>query len=347
MRRRHLLLACALPFAGASWAAPLGTQAMLAGWADQAGRHFAGLLSVGHDEQVRVLQAIEVPTRAHGITRLPDGRVLVVARRPGEWMLAWRPGTAEHVLHWSSSERSFCGHALVFEDVLLMTAMDLESEQGVVEVRALDSLRPLGQWPSGGIDPHALIMLRDGRLLVANGGVATRPETGRLKLAQEKMDSSLAALNPRTGQIVGQWRLPDARLSIRHLAEHSDGLVGVALQAEHEDAADRAKAPLLAIFNGDSLRPVPATSGFAGYAGDIAALHDGFALGASRTGQVLMWSSGSGQCKVQALAQACALSSIRGQLWAGGLDVLEANSQRRQRLPEGVQLDNHWMAWSA
>jgi uncharacterized protein len=344
MRRRHLLLAAlGLPSAGMAHAAGRGSCPVMAAWQDNdTGRCFAGVLLLGQGARVRVVQAIEVPTRAHGLTQLPDGRALAIARRPGEWMMTWRPGAPGHTLHWCPPGRSLCGHAVVANGSLLSSAMDLETEQGVVQVHDLNSLRTQARWATGGIDPHELLVMPDGRLLVANGGVPTRPETGRLKRLQEPMDSSLVAIDPRTGRLDGPWRLADAALSIRHLALHASGLVGVALQAEHGDAGDRMAAPLLAVFDGKSLRPVPGSGGLAGYAGAIAATQEGFALGASRAGHLLSWSARSGRCETRSLPDACAVAVSSAVLWTGGREVLEGAGDTRQALPPGLQLDNHW-----
>ncbi|ANY60835.1 hypothetical protein MA05_00350 [Comamonas aquatica] len=89
------------------------------------------------------------------------------------------------------------------------------------------------------MDPHQLLLDRDGSLVVANGGIPTQPETGRRKLRLDHMDSSIVRLRPQDrGALAGQWQLPDPRLSLRHLAwgpavawDPGQRWLGIALQA--------------------------------------------------------------------------------------------------------------------
>lgn len=69
-----------------------GTTRFVACWDDAHGAHHAGWLQLTSQAGVRVLHATELPTRGHGLTLLPDGALLVVARRPGDWLLRLSPG---------------------------------------------------------------------------------------------------------------------------------------------------------------------------------------------------------------------------------------------------------------
>lgn len=91
------------------------------------------------------------------------------------------------------------------------------------------------------------------------------------------MDSSLVKLDSRNGSLLHRWKLDDPRLSQRHIAwsRAADGkaYLGVAMQAEHDDPARRAAAPILAVYDGETLyTPTRANDGH-GYAGDIAAFY--------------------------------------------------------------------------
>ena len=44
-----------------------------------------------HGTALQVSAALDVPTRAHGVWVEQDGTLLAVARRPGDWLLRWRP----------------------------------------------------------------------------------------------------------------------------------------------------------------------------------------------------------------------------------------------------------------
>jgi hypothetical protein len=341
------MLAFAAPFDAARAATRSTTLA--AGWDDPEGRHFAGLVAAaGAAAPLRVLESIELPTRAHGVWVDTRGGLLVAARRPGDWLLRWRPGRAEPQWQWSEPERRYAGHVVADPTGrrLYTTEVDLDSGAGRVVVRDAATLAPLADWPSHGIDPHQLIFDADGSLLVANGGVPTRPETGRVKLDRRRMDPSLVRLDARDGRRLGQWRLADPRLSIRHLARHAGGTVGIALQAEHDDDAARAAAPLLALFDGRALRCAEPGPPLAGYGGDIAATAGSFAVGATRAGGVAHWSVAGRWLVLTPLADACPLAMHDGELWAGGsAAALQVGTAPRPYRVGALRLDNHWAAW--
>ncbi len=225
---------------------------------------------------------------------------------------------------------------------LLTTEMDLEHERGLLVVRELDTMRVRAEWPTRGIDPHDLLPDADGSMLVANGGVPTRPETGRVKLDGSAMDASLVRLSVADGRLLGQWRLKDARLSIRHLARHRSGQVGIALQAEHDSAEDRAAAPVVAQFDGQRLTTLPASCGLAGYAGDIVATEAGYAVGATRADRNVTFDLSGRRTADVALPQACA----QLEAWSMGMKLLHRSSGMQVTLPARLQFDNHALHWT-
>lgn len=329
MQRRRVLQAAGL-LAVCPARAGTGPARLAAAWDDAQGRHFAGWLAAGK-AALRVQRAIELPTRAHGLHLEADGALLVVARRPGDWLLRW-PARGPAQWHWSEHDRRFNGHVLALGGRLITTETDLDSGAGRVVVRERRSLQVTAEWASHGIDVHQLLADADGSLLVANGGVTTQPETGRVKLARDRMDSSLVRLDARDGTLRGQWRLPDRRLSLRHLARHAGGRVGIALQAEHDDAAQRGAAPLLALFDGTALTTAAAPQALAGYGGDIVATPDGFVVAATRVGGLARWSADGRWAGFTPLPEACPLAWHGGRLWAGGRDTVPS-----------LRLDNHWV----
>ncbi len=344
--RRRLLaagLALALPPARAA----RRTQ-IVAAWDADDGEHRLGLLDLS-GTTVRVLASVALPTRAHGLVRAPDGTVLAAARRPGEWLLRWSPrdGAVDRV--WLDPDRRLTGHLLPSADgrVLYTVETELETGQGRISVRDPRHFARLGDLPTHGIDPHQLLVDADGSLLVANGGVPTAPETGRARLDLERMDASLVRLDARDGRLLGQWRLDDRRLSLRHLARAGDGTVGVALQAEHDEAAVRASAPLLALFDGRGLRLADQAQALAGYGGDIAAAEGGFVVSAPRAGGLARWSGDGRWAGFDPLPEACALAAD-----AAGLAALGRGAAQRglgaaaEPLRAGTQrFDNHALVW--
>jgi hypothetical protein len=322
------------------------------------GVHRVGWLALAADRRsVREVASLPVPTRAHGVALTPEGHLLAVARRPGDWLLRWPgPGQAPR-WRWSEPLRAFNGHALLGPDGrhLYTTGSDLEGGGGLVAVHDARTLDLLDEWPTHGADPHQLVWdrLAPGQLIVANGGILTLPETGRAKHRLERMDSSLVRLDPaRGGQRSGQWRLDDPRLSLRHLAWSLDGArLGIALQAEHDDPAQRAEAPVLAVFDGGAVRPVASPRALAGYGGDIACDRDGFTVSCTRADGLAHYAAQGEWRGFTPLNEAGALALAAGvqTLWAGGRDRVlghtPAGGEAAWPIEDGgVRIDNHWVA---
>lgn len=349
--RRHFLASLAPLFAipALARAEPPQRGRLAAAW--QAGTGYrVGILGFGREEALAVEAVLEVPTRAHGLLREASGTLLAVARRPGDWLLRWSAEGRTLAWRWIEPGRAFAGHVLADEDgrILYTTEIDLDTGMGLIGVRDAGSLEKRAEWPTGGCDPHMLVLdaTRPGALIVANGGVSTRPETGRRKVDLHRMDSSLVRLDARTGALLGQWRLADPRLSLRHLAWNGDRL-GIALQAEHDDPAIKAAAPVLAVFDGASLRAVPAAAPLAGYGGSIAALGDGFTVSCPRAQGVAVYGA-DGFRELVALAEGCSVAASGDRLWAGGRDTalvlaVTAGRAAHHSVPAEIRLDNHWI----
>ena len=365
--RRHVLLwagSMALPSA---WAARQRRTTLLAAWQqDQEQR--IGLLSADAS-QWSVQRSLVVPTRAHGLWAEAGGSVLAVARRPGDWLLRWRPGQAKAQWHWIDGDRRFNGHVITSADgaTLWTTETDLDTAQGRLGVRDAASLDKTGEWATHGMDPHQLLALPQavgglpaGTLMVANGGIPTLPETGRSKRELGRMDASLVALHPASGELLGQWRLDDPHLSIRHLAwDPVSNTLGIALQAEHPDQAAHQTAPVLAVWDGRTLRAAAGQPALAGYGGDICALPQtaggGFAVSCPRVNRLALFDARGAWRGAIEHVEAYALASDREQWWLassrgqvgllhGGTDGAEPS---RSRAPDRdtlvLQIENHWV----
>ncbi|MGE3860823.1 MAG: DUF1513 domain-containing protein [Burkholderiaceae bacterium] len=339
---------------------------LAAAWDGQDG-HRVGLLKArAGAAALEVSAEIDVPTRAHALYPERDGQLLAVARRPGDWLLRWRRDGREVAWHWAEPDRVFNGHVIASPDGrrVFTTETDLEDGRGLIGVRDARTLAKLAEWPTYGMDPHELLWTppESGplRLVVANGGIPTQAETGRRKLHLDRMDSSLVMLNPRDGMLAGQWRLPDPRLSLRHLAWHRGAdappVLGIALQAEHDDDERRRAAPVLAVFDGRRLRSCEAERSLAGYGGQIVAAGGGFVVSCPRSDGIAMWSADGRWRRFQALAEACPLAVTQAAktpaalIWAGGrhaVRVLGAAAPQPELPAAGLRLDNHWAALPA
>ncbi|WP_051303568.1 DUF1513 domain-containing protein [Comamonas composti] len=382
LRRRNCLqamvLLAAMPLARAGES--LRQQALAAAWLEGESM-WVGVVraEAAPGQPLHVLQAVEVPTRAHGMARLRDDSLVFASRRPGDWLLRLRPGQSAEQAQWLwiEPDRRFNGHVIESADGrhLYTTETDLEDGQGVIGVRDAASLEKIAEWRSGGMDPHQLLLDADGSLMVANGGIPTQSETGRRKLRLDHMDSSIARLLPaQNGVIAGQWRLEDTRLSLRHLAwgpriayAAQRRWLGIALQAEHDSARQRAEAPVLALFDGQRLHaaPLPAGRSFGGYGGDIGSNGRHFVVSCPRTDSAGWWQvpdrdGEAGECfrevslkGVYCVANASVSPGQAGAdgaparaLWLGGsqLAQLHAVSGREHEAgTAGMQLDNHWI----
>lgn len=172
-------------------------------------------------------------------------------------------------------------------------------------------------------------------------------------------------IDTRSGQLLGQWRLTDKRLSLRHMAwgpaiqgsDSGERLLGIALQAEHDDPVAKAAAPVLAVFDGRQLKTHAASAGqsLKGYGGDIAFAQGRFAVSCPRANGIALWQADGAWDDFLPLEEACALSTaaVHGsagsaRLWAGGRVAALAQGSggglASSSLP-GIKLDNHWAAW--
>lgn len=325
--------------------------------------HFAGALEADWSgKAVAIRHAVALPGRAHGVIAEPGGGLLVVAYRFGDWLLrsdAEGKVVQRHSLR-EEGGRLLCGHAVYAPDrsALYTTETDVRTNRGWIGVRDPKTFRKLAEFETHGVDPHQVEVDHAGLLYVANGGVARNPANdGKLDLAS--MDSSLVRLDPADGRLLGQWRLPDPRLSLRHLAWNrppgeAGALLGLALQAEHSDAAQRETAPVLSVFDGKALTlPAPVGDGV-GYCGNIApAYRGGFAL-TSIAGKGLVWHPGRPE-KLQTfveMKEAYALAPWHGPGQGGGalvataLGLVRWHPETQAQIlawPQPMAVDNHWV----
>lgn len=340
---------------------------MVAAWQADHG-YQVGLLRQG-SSAFAVQAALDVPTRAHGIWVERSGTLLSVARRPGDWLLRWRADGTAVQWGWIEPDRAFNGHVVASLDgkQLYTTETDLETGAGLIGVRDAATLEKTTEWSTHGMDPHELLLDSDGNMVVANGGIPTLPETGRLKIHLDRMDASLVRLDLATGAMRGQWRLADKRLSLRHIAWGAPQSAGqprklcIALQAEHTDAAQRTAAPLLALFDGKQLQTFAAEHPLAGYGGDVAWADGLVAVSCPRANGVALWHGDGRWAGFTPLDEACPLASVTTAqnakkvqkksgptyISAGGRDLalaLTGAGTTQQTSVASLRLDNHWVA---
>ena len=183
---------------------------------------------------------LPLPVRGHSFAVHPDGRTAVhFARRPGRsaWIIDLERGAIAG--RFSTPDmRHLYGHGVFSRDgrLLYTSENDFEGERGVIGVYDADNgYRRIGEFDSHGAGPHDIRLLSDGTtLVVANGGILTRPGLPRVKLNVPTMAPSLCYVDRRDGRLLGEYRLARAlhRLSIRHLSVSTVDTVAVAMQYE-------------------------------------------------------------------------------------------------------------------
>lgn len=199
-------------------------------------RHEAVLLdATGHELAVHAL-----PDRGHSFaidTTL--GRAVAFGRQPGFYALALnlRDGSSLGTLPLPQG-RHYFGHGAFSADGtrLFATENDFDAGRGVIGVydaRPGAGWQRLGEFDSGGIGPHELVLLPDGHTLcVANGGLLTHPDYDKTPLNLSTMRPSLAYVDARDGRLLDNVVLPPElfQLSIRHLAVDATGALWFACQ---------------------------------------------------------------------------------------------------------------------
>ena len=369
--RRRTLQAMAAAFA----ATALPTQARAAAGATRAvigaawrgprdsDPNFAGTLIA--DWEARTLSfgyTVPLPSRPHGLMAEADGGLLVCCARPGTWMLRCdgQGKLMQHIDVQGEGECRLGGHVIASAngEQLYTTETDFSTGKGKIGVRDRRSLRKIAEWDTHGLDPHQLLLDAQGHLFVANGGIPRTPSDRKFDI--HRMDASLVHIDSTNGSLLGKWKVHDPRLSLRHMAwsrapQDPDALLGIAMQAEHDLEAERRLAPILAVFDGDSLSiPTHENDGI-GYAGDIApALHDGFALSSHQADIANLWHPGLPERMrpIIELKAPYAMAGWQGAQDGGGVLVATAyglgswhpsTPPNLLPWPEPMALDNHWI----
>lgn len=290
-RRGFLKIAAAAAASGAlptlGWA-DAGAPAYLAAAKTPSGDFF--LCGLGADGGARF--RLPLPGRGHAAAAHPSRPLAVAfARRPGAFALVIDCALGVEIARLTAPEgRHFYGHgAFDAEGARLYTCENAYDEDGEGRIgvwNAADGFKRIGEFASGGIGPHELVYDRDRRRIVAaNGGIQTHPDSGRAKLNLPVMRPNLAYLDPETGAQLAVIEPPEElRMnSLRHLALRAeDGLIAVAAQWQGDPYE---APPLLALhrFGAAGLRfhgePEAAQIGMKGYGGSVAFSADGAAVG--------------------------------------------------------------------
>lgn len=260
--------------------------------------------ATGQDRRV-----LPMPARGHSFAIDPAGeRAVVFGRQPGFFALAFDLGGERAPVELPLPEdRHFFGHGAYFDGARLLAATenDFEGGRGVLGIYDATpggNYRRIGEFDSGGIGPHEVVLMPDGKTLcVANGGILTHPDYGKLELNLDTMRPSLAYIDTASGRLLERVELaPELhRLSIRHLALAGDGSVWFGCQYMGP-AGDRPalvgrhrRGATLELFPG----PAPALREMRNYVGSVALDAAGKVVATSSPvgGQVMYWDAASGR----------------------------------------------------
>lgn len=192
------------------------------------------------EENGTIRQLRPLPDRGHDVAFDPVSRRCVAfARRPGTFAVVFDlDGQREPVTLASAPGRHFYGHGVFSADggILYATENDYERGAGVIGLYdARDGFARIGEFQTGGVGPHELVWLPDRRTLaIANGGLDTHPEFGRVNLNTAEMAPSLVLMEASSGRLQASHTLgPElSALSIRHLAVDAAGAVWFGCQFE-------------------------------------------------------------------------------------------------------------------
>lgn len=224
------------------------------------------------DEGGRIVWSASTPARGHTVEVSPDGRLCaLIDRKPGAAITLCAPGDGATLRKIVAPDGwHFGGHA-VFDagGTRLYATESRDADQaGRIAVFDLPEGNRIGEFSSGGIEPHELVWTVPDRVLaIGNGGLVDRLAT------EGEADSNLTFIDADTATLQFDLRLDEdlASLSIRHLARAADGAIVFGMQ-DQDPATDW--RPLVGVVaEGDTqLLEMPRTEliKLRGYCGSVA-----------------------------------------------------------------------------
>jgi len=268
------------------------------------------------------LTPFDLPVRGHAPVRLPDGRVAMMARRPGLFAMIVDPRdpAAPPRTFAPSGNGRFAGHACVSPDgtTLVTSEFDATTFEGALVSRDPKTGAERARWPLRGIEPHEIVFSRDGsRVIVALGGLIKDGGVARPAFNPDGVDSAVLEVDPSSGRMLARRKLAQASLSLRHLA--TDGKTTIVAMQDQDISLTR---PLLAKV-GAALEPLawpdPHECDFRSYIGSVAIDRSGaFIAAASPRGGVLgLWSAPDGRwLGGLAIPDVCGVTAGTNGFWA-------------------------------
>ena len=335
---------------------------------DLEGNYTISAYAVG--DKNRLLFSTQLPARAHDITiRSTHNEIVVFARRPNDFMLVLDAHTGV-IKQTITNDKPLFGHGVFTPDgkTLFTTENDFENKQGVIGVRdASNQYKKIAEFSSGGIGPHELHLLSDGKtLVVANGGILTHPDTGRSKLNLDTMRPALTYIDTQSNQVIDDYRLDQKHhhLSIRHLDVTQDDQVCFVMQYQ---GSRRHQVPLVGFHKGESqlqLAGIPSAilPKMKNYCGSVSADASGqtFAVSSPRGNLITLWNRKGDFIESFDLIDGCgvAMNDKNGFFFSnGGGELHQYQTNKKHAEIGGVvkhalissnknhRWDNHLTAW--
>ena len=369
IERRTLLGLLAVGFLGSCLPTPgrgAANRAYLGARADAIGNYrVSGFSACGEQ-----LFDMPLPARGHSCAIHPFKREAVhFARRPGAFALAIDFARGTILSEFATPrDRHFYGHGVFSHHGRLLYASENNFEMGHGVIGVYDAenhYRRLGELASHGVGPHDIRMLSDGTtLVVANGGILTRPDLPRVKLNLPTMEPSLCFVDRRDGGLLQKHRLerPLYQLSIRHLAVSRNDMIAVAMQYEGPSGD---LVPLVALcraghgdnvhVSGGRLCPVETPSevvrAMRQYCGSICFDLTGRVIAATspRGNIVVFWDASTGACLSSArvldgsgIAPGVQPGEFLVSSGRGGVSVVRAGFDETREIKAAFIESGHW-----
>ncbi|PCI07631.1 MAG: hypothetical protein COB77_04195 [Gammaproteobacteria bacterium] len=205
------------------------------------------------NQSANSIQTALTQFRGHGLAQNPakPDSIILFARRPGRQgiELSLSTGEIKHTFDHANN-RNLQGHGCFSADGKLLFTAETDSitGEGKIAIRDTQDYKQLSEIDSYGIGPHEIKLMPDGKtLVVANGGIHTRPESGRKKLNLQSMQSSLVYIDLASAKKLDTFQVAEPKASIRHLDVANDGTVALAMQVQREATNHYDIVPLAAI----------------------------------------------------------------------------------------------------
>jgi uncharacterized protein len=230
------------------------------------------------DLNLNVIPVLASEFRLHDLVLHPHRAEMCAPARRSKSMFHVLSGDNKIQTLVAPSRRHYFGHGTYAPDgeFLYLAENDFQDGRGVIGIYdPNDRYRRLGEISAGGLGPHQIFALPDGKhLAVAVGGILTHPDTGRAKLNLDTMSSRLCLIDIKTDRVVDEY-LPASghqNLSLRHIDVSADGAILFGSQNQKRNGIHKSLVGLWKPGTGASLFSPPEASWavFNGYVGSVA-----------------------------------------------------------------------------